>query len=150
MIISTDSAGRNHSDLEGQVGYFLQLLPVRVQVGAEESFSSLLNRTGAGLLEAYAHQSYPVESLLEEIPSLHQSSLYDMLVLFQNFDNAVGFDHLLEGAEMETEETDNGTSFNDLVVELLPNRHPALHRQLKLPVQLLPRLHQRVEPLLCR
>jgi surfactin family lipopeptide synthetase A len=37
MIISTDSAGRNHSDLEGQVGYFLQLLPVRVQVGADGS-----------------------------------------------------------------------------------------------------------------
>ncbi|QHS63368.1 non-ribosomal peptide synthetase [Chitinophaga agri] len=129
VMLGTDIAGRDHYELEGQVGYYLKLLAIRLRLRRDESFSELLQSTHAMLLEVYQHQDYPFEHLLEELgirQEAGRSPLFDILVLFQNFDNALGFDGLLEGADIRSEEIDNGTSLNDLLLEF-SERKGCLH-----------------------
>ncbi len=120
MIIGTDTAGRVHRDLEDQVGYYLNLLAIRLQVDEKQSFESLLGQVHEVLLSAYEHQDYPFDDLLEALSiqrEVGRMPLFDILVLFQNFDNSLGFEGLSPDLEISSQAIDNGTSLNDLLLE---------------------------------
>ncbi|MEC0696474.1 surfactin non-ribosomal peptide synthetase SrfAA [Bacillus atrophaeus] len=87
IIVGTPSAGRHHSDTEGIVGMFVNTLAVRSEVKRGESFVSLLKNVRQQVLDAFAHQNYPFEWLVEElnIPrDLSRHPLFDTMFSFQN------------------------------------------------------------------
>ncbi|MBN9381670.1 MAG: amino acid adenylation domain-containing protein [Chitinophagaceae bacterium] len=121
IVIATPLAGRNHKDLERQIGYFLNILPLRTGLLPDMSFSELLQATKTTVLEAYEHKDYPMEELIRKLgagDNIHHSSLFDIMFVLQNFD-----DHQrasLSGASClrDIEEVDNGTSIGKLLFEL--------------------------------
>lgn len=120
MIIGTDTAGRIHQDLENQVGYYLNLLPIRIAFSAQNSFTALLENVHQELLSAYSHQSYPFDTLVEELGLprvMGKLPLLDVLVLFQNFENALGFNDLIEDVAITSQNIETPTSLNDLLLE---------------------------------
>ncbi|MDN5217547.1 amino acid adenylation domain-containing protein, partial [Fulvivirgaceae bacterium BMA12] len=117
LIIGTDSAGRLHKDLEDQVGYYLNLLALRIRFSSDTTFSDLLEQVRELVLEVYQHQLYPFDQLLEELQvsrQLGRSPLFDILLIFQDFD---GQGQLEEGLFIDPMVIDNGTSLNDLMFE---------------------------------
>ncbi|TEB42929.1 amino acid adenylation domain-containing protein, partial [Flavobacterium circumlabens] len=120
LIIGTDTAGRIHQDLENQVGYYLNLLPIRIGFSAENSFTELLSTVHQELLAGYSHQSYPFDTLISELGLpriMGKLPLLDVLVLFQNFENALGFNDLIEDVSISSETIETPTSLNDLLLE---------------------------------
>ena len=86
-IIGTLVAGRTHADLEDQVGFFLNTLALRDTVEPAMSFAALLSRVRTTAIEAYEHQTYPFERLVEELnvprdPS--RSPVFDVMAILQN------------------------------------------------------------------
>jgi amino acid adenylation domain-containing protein/non-ribosomal peptide synthase protein (TIGR01720 family) len=67
LVVGTPVAERGHPDLEEQVGFYVNTLALRNHVQAGESFASLLSRVAAGALEAFEHQAYPFDRLVEEL-----------------------------------------------------------------------------------
>ncbi|MEP0262579.1 amino acid adenylation domain-containing protein [Dokdonia sp.] len=87
IILGTPVAGREHSDLENQVGLYLNTLAIRTAFEQEVTFEELLTIQKDTLLQAYSHQEYPFDSLVQELDlkrDLSRSVLFDALVVFQN------------------------------------------------------------------
>ncbi|WP_371813648.1 amino acid adenylation domain-containing protein [Aquimarina sp. MMG015] len=87
IVLGTPIAGRNHPDLEGQIGLYLNTLAIRTQFQKSDSFDDLLEIQKSTLLDAYSHQDYPFDDLVNTL-DLHRdtsrSALFDVMVVFQN------------------------------------------------------------------
>ncbi|MBL7747970.1 MAG: amino acid adenylation domain-containing protein, partial [Chitinophagaceae bacterium] len=87
IIIGTPVAGRDHPDLENQLGFFVNNLALRNQVNPAEGFTSLLATVKQNLLEALKHQAYPFDQLVEDLNVVRDSShspIFDVLINWQN------------------------------------------------------------------
>jgi amino acid adenylation domain-containing protein/non-ribosomal peptide synthase protein (TIGR01720 family) len=89
IIVGTPVAGRNHADLEHQIGFYVNTLALRDQVRGEESFESFLQQIKETTTEAYTHQMYPFDKLVEELElrrDVSRSALFDVMAVMQNFE----------------------------------------------------------------
>ena len=87
IVIGTPVAGREHPDLENQIGLYLNTLPLRDVVRGEEPFVNLLDRVRATTMDAFSHQFYPFDRILEDLgverdPA--RNPLFEVLFVLQN------------------------------------------------------------------
>ena len=76
--------GRNHSDLEPLIGFFINTLPIRTRFTAQQSFRQLLQEVKASSLAAYDHQEIPFEQIVEALNLPRDTSRNALLqVMFQ-------------------------------------------------------------------
>ena len=83
IVVGVPVAGRNHPSFEQQIGFYVNILPVKVRFRAEDSFTKLLSRVTEAAADAYAHQDYPFEQLVEDLgvqPEQGRHPLFDVLV----------------------------------------------------------------------
>ncbi|HVK82819.1 MAG TPA: condensation domain-containing protein [Kofleriaceae bacterium] len=80
LVIGTPIANRNHVELEGLIGFFVNTLALRGEVAPDEPFTSLLARERAGALAAYAHQDAPFDLIVD---ALGLERRIDLTPLFQ-------------------------------------------------------------------
>src|SRR6266498_158628 len=66
-VLGTYIAGRNRSELETVMGFFLNTLVLRTKLNSNDSFAEVLKRVRRVTLEAYAHQDVPFAKLVEEL-----------------------------------------------------------------------------------
>jgi non-ribosomal peptide synthetase component F len=66
IIVGTPVAGRIHPDLEGQIGPYLNVLPLRDFVRGDDRFVELLKLIRETTLDAHAHQIYPFDFMLTD------------------------------------------------------------------------------------
>ncbi len=67
VVVGTPIAGRNRHEVEGLIGFFVNMLPLRARLGSDPTWTELLARTRATALGAYEHQELPFERLVEEL-----------------------------------------------------------------------------------
>jgi non-ribosomal peptide synthetase component F len=80
LVIGTPIANRNHKEIEGLIGFFVNTLALRCDVRPDESFRSLLAREKASALAAYDHQDAPFELVVD---ALQLPRRLDLTPLFQ-------------------------------------------------------------------
>ncbi|GGX33165.1 MupA/Atu3671 family FMN-dependent luciferase-like monooxygenase [Aquimarina muelleri] len=87
LVLGTAVAGREHPDLAGQIGLYLNTLPIRTQFDISASFKDLLSIQKTTLIDLYKYQNYPFNELIEQLDikrDTSRSALFDVLVLMQN------------------------------------------------------------------
>ncbi|WP_161964298.1 non-ribosomal peptide synthetase [Chitinophaga flava] len=87
IIFGIPIAGREHADLEGQVGLYLNTLALRMQFDGENSFKQLLTNVKEVTLGAYEHQVYPFNELVDALDlqwEMSRNALFDVMVVLQN------------------------------------------------------------------
>ncbi|AZL69430.1 non-ribosomal peptide synthetase [Pseudomonas guariconensis] len=113
-VIGTDVANREHSETEGLVGFFINQLALRVDVGGNPSFNALLQRLRPQVLEAFSHQALPFNTLVEVLNpprSLACNPLFQAKLVLQNHpDGALE----LPGLTIAPERIEHGQSQLDL------------------------------------
>ncbi|WP_459209774.1 amino acid adenylation domain-containing protein [Aquimarina rhabdastrellae] len=85
IILGTPVLGRDHPDLENQVGVFINTLPIRTRFDLDNSFLELLDVQKRILLKAYANTNYPFGDLVNElnlVRDMSRSPVFDALVIF--------------------------------------------------------------------
>ncbi|WP_149183672.1 condensation domain-containing protein [Streptomyces sp. TRM49041] len=63
VVVGTPAAGRFAAPLEGAVGQFTTVVPIRIDLAGRPSFEELLHRTRAAVADALSHQRLPVDEL---------------------------------------------------------------------------------------
>jgi non-ribosomal peptide synthetase component F len=87
IIVGTDIANRTRTETEQLIGFFVNLLILRGNLGGNPPFRQLLQQISQMVLDAYAHQDLLFEKLIE---ALHleregnQIPLARVLFVFQN------------------------------------------------------------------
>lgn len=67
LVLGAPTAGRHRVELESAVGLFLNMIPLRVRLSGSMTFRDLLSQVRDTALDAYAHQTFPFEKLVEEL-----------------------------------------------------------------------------------
>ena len=67
IVIGTPISGRQQTELENLIGFFLNTLAIRTSLSAATTFRELLSQVKQTSLGAYAHQELPFEKLVEEL-----------------------------------------------------------------------------------
>ncbi|WP_242674838.1 condensation domain-containing protein, partial [Niastella populi] len=100
IIIGTVVAGREHADLEDQIGFYVNALALRYEVNPEESFASLYQAVKEDTLKSYNHQMYPFDRLVEDLNlqrDTSRSAVFDIILALQNSGERI------EGVELSKE-----------------------------------------------
>ncbi|MUG92150.1 amino acid adenylation domain-containing protein [Scytonema sp. UIC 10036] len=67
ILVGSPIANRNRSEIEGLIGFFVNMLALRTNVSGDLCFRELLKRVNQVTREAYAHQDLPFEQLVQEL-----------------------------------------------------------------------------------
>ncbi|SFW87188.1 condensation domain-containing protein [Chitinophaga sancti] len=116
LIVGTPVAGRLHPDLEDQIGYYLNTLALRNTIAGDASFMQVLESVRQSTIDAFSHQAYPFDLLIDELKlgsDLSRSPLFDVVLILQNIElnddaqlemNGVGME--IEPAKIEISKCD--------------------------------------------
>lgn len=117
LVTGTTIAGRDHYDLEAQIGFYVNMLPLRIAIEENDSFTALLSKVKSRVLEAYEHKMYPFERLVEELQlerDMSHSPLFGILVELLNVDVELGETQEMEQVEVSYREPVHTVSKFDL------------------------------------
>ncbi|MGD7201481.1 amino acid adenylation domain-containing protein, partial [Ralstonia pseudosolanacearum] len=119
VVVGSPVANRTRSEVESLIGFFVNTLALRVEVGGA-TVSELLGRVKAKVLEAQAHQDLPFEQVVERVRpvrSLSHSPVFQAALSWLNTE-AVGLSLELEGLTIEGVDAGQAAAKFDMTLEL--------------------------------
>ncbi|WP_420127106.1 amino acid adenylation domain-containing protein [Longimicrobium sp.] len=87
VVIGTPSANRGRAEVEDLIGFFVNTLPVRVDLSGAPTTAGLLDRVRARALEAQRNQDIPFEQVVERVHPTRtraHSPIFQVLFTWQN------------------------------------------------------------------
>lgn len=121
IVLGVPVAGRERLELEDQIGFYANTLPLRTQFDGELPFTALLERVRHNVIRAYEHQAYPFDMLAEALDlraDLSRSPLFDVLVVYKRDEAADNHDTFAGIAISSFNETIDKSKF-DLNVQFV-------------------------------
>jgi amino acid adenylation domain-containing protein len=89
LVIGSPIANRTHPALEELIGFFVNTLALRIDLGGQPTFVDLLAHVRQTTLAAYAHQDAPFEQVIDALALPRNEShapLFQLLLAWQNGD----------------------------------------------------------------
>lgn len=87
LTIGTLMGGRTRAELQGPLGHFASMVPMRSYPTDEKTFASYLAEVKEFSLKALEYQEYPVEALMEELHiqrDISRAPWFDVTYTYQN------------------------------------------------------------------
>ncbi|RUT68627.1 amino acid adenylation domain-containing protein [Flavobacterium cupreum] len=92
IIIGSVVSGRDHASLKEQVGFYVNTIALRTNIKGSNSFKQILEEVKTTTLDAFEHQSYPFDLLVNEIESetnAEKNPIFDVLISYHDSDESV-------------------------------------------------------------
>ncbi|CAL2108048.1 conserved hypothetical protein [Tenacibaculum sp. 190524A02b] len=91
ITVGTSVAGRNHPDLEGQIGFYVNTIPIKNTINPEYNFVQQLQELSNNLLNDFDHDIYPFELLVADLGLMNEevgmNPLFDVFVEYFNYND---------------------------------------------------------------
>ena len=104
-VLGTPIAGRNHPELENQIGLFLNTLAIRTKFDGDFNIKKLIASQKTTLTDAYSNQNYPFDFLIDKLElarDTSRSALFDVMIVLQNQGQLEIGEHIkMEGLEIK-------------------------------------------------
>ncbi|RYZ02152.1 MAG: hypothetical protein EOO73_33055, partial [Myxococcales bacterium] len=116
LCIGTTTAGRTQLELESIIGFFINVLPLRIDLSGDPDMGELMRRTKRTVLGAFEYQALPFERILSLVNTSRDSSkipLVPVMLRHQNFPDATS-ESLSDDLTMAVIERDERTTPNEL------------------------------------
>src|SRR5260370_2059156 len=116
ILVGTGIANRNRSEIEGLIGFFVNMLVMRTDLKGNPDFLEVLRRVGETAFGAYAHQDLPFEKLVEELQperDLSHTPFFQVTFVLQN---AASEELTLPGLEVSLLDFQTGAAKFDLIL----------------------------------
>lgn len=117
IIVGSPIAGRPHKDLEPILGMFVNTLAIRTEPKGDKRFTDYLAEVRQAALEAYEHQDYPFEELVERLGVQRDTSrnpLFDAMLVVQNMEHE---ELLLDGLHIQPADVSRPVSKFDVTLQ---------------------------------
>ena len=119
IIVGSPIAGRVRPEIEGLIGFFVNMLVLRSDLSGNPSFRELLGRVRAVCLAAYAHQDLPFEQLVEDLLPRRDRSRAPLFTVAFALQNAPSPELKLPGLTLQAMEIASGTAKYDLTMNIM-------------------------------
>lgn len=124
IVLGVPVAGRNHPDLENQIGLFLNTLAIRSIIKGAYTFEEWLQIEKQELLDAYSNQDYPFDVLVDKLRlkrDTSRSALFDVMVELHNYQNLLTKKETFidDLSISEVENTNRGVSQFDMTLSFV-------------------------------
>lgn len=118
IIVGTPTAGRNNSQLENQIGFYVNMLALRDEIKSTDSVGAVLQNVHQTVLEALEHEAYPYDKIVDDLDQqrdLSRSPLFDIMVSLDEAETNNGAvaetnDAALSASPFNIEEEELGSS----------------------------------------
>ncbi len=87
VVVGTDVAGRDRTDIEPLIGFFVNQVALRTDLSGNPDFAELLARSKQVILAAYAHRELPFDVLVGDLKQdrdLSRTPLFQSKLVLQN------------------------------------------------------------------
>jgi hypothetical protein len=87
IVVGADIANRNREETEGLIGFFVNMLVLKSELGGEMSFREVVRKVKEVSIEGYSYQDVPFEKIVEEIQperGLDRSPMFQVVFVLQN------------------------------------------------------------------
>ncbi|HYP26889.1 MAG TPA: amino acid adenylation domain-containing protein, partial [Blastocatellia bacterium] len=118
IVVGSPIANRNHREIKGLIGCFINTLALRTDLSGNPTFADLLGRVKEVALGAYANQDLPFEKVVEELQperDLSRNPLFNVMLVFQNVPMPA---MELTGLTLKPVEVHNDTAKLDLALSM--------------------------------
>ncbi|MGB8194585.1 MAG: amino acid adenylation domain-containing protein, partial [Chitinophagaceae bacterium] len=119
IVIGSPIAGREHVDLENQIGFYVNTLVLRTRFLPGNSYEQLLSIIKEESINAYEHQLYPFDRLVDDLDlqkDLSRSAVFDVMVALQNTELNNNRPVAMEGIEISNFPSKRMVSMFDLTI----------------------------------
>ncbi|GAB2623790.1 hypothetical protein GCM10027168_64670 [Streptomyces capparidis] len=118
VVVGVPTAGRDHPDLDGLVGMFVNSLVLRCDLSGDPTFAELLERVREAALGAFAHERVPFERLVRELRPERDLGHAPLFQVQFGYRNVPAREFALPGVTARLVDLDNGWCRTDLALEL--------------------------------
>ncbi len=119
LCVGTPVANREQPEIQGLIGFFVNVLVMRAQFSPDIHFTELLGQVKQTSLGAYSHQDIPFENLIEEFQPDRNAGHNPIFQVLFNMQDASRTVLELPGLVLEQIDVGSGTVKFDLVLSVL-------------------------------
>lgn len=119
VVVGTVAANRRHADVEGLIGLFIELLPIRLRLAGAATVRDLVARVREAAVGALAHQAVPFDRIVQDLVADRRADaapLVQALLVFQNRPVQAA---ALAGVRLDAMPVDTGAAPFDLSLYVL-------------------------------
>jgi amino acid adenylation domain-containing protein len=118
ILVGSPVAGREQSETEGLIGFFVNNIVLRTDLSGAPTFRQLLERVRKETLAAFDNQHVPFDRLVDALQPERDASRSPFFQVLFSMQNMRMKELELEGAKLLPTELDLGTTRFDLTLEL--------------------------------
>lgn len=116
VVIGTPVANRSQQELEPLIGVFINTVAIKAELKDDPTFRELLQQIRKTALEAFSHQAYPFEKLVEALKPKRDLSRTPVFQTVFNLQSAPMPELDMPGLSLQFPDFDRGTSQFDLTL----------------------------------
>jgi amino acid adenylation domain-containing protein len=121
LLIGYPIAGRTHPDLEPLIGFFVNTLPLRVDLSGTPSFTGLLAQVRADCTSGYEHQDVPFEQIVRELHPDRSTGAVPLIQVMLALRDVPMPELRLGGVSLEPLAQQTASTKFDLCLDLVPD-----------------------------
>src|SRR5262249_40191843 len=118
VVVGTPVANRTRAETERMIGFFVNMLALRIDLGGPPTFRELLRRVRETALDAYAHQDAPFDRLVDELAVARDVSRTPVFQVMLVLQNARAAQIELADLRVSSVPVDSGTAKFDMTLDV--------------------------------